>query len=86
MVVARVLRHDPRIEYLKEAGHPFVAFGRSDSATYPYIDVDGAKAISQVVEHFVHYGHRRIGMILSPPELHSRPAVNYCESLQFGLA
>jgi LacI family transcriptional regulator len=69
MVLARVLQHDPRIEYLKTAYHPFVAFGRSERADYPYIDVDGAKGVYQLIEHFVAYGHRRIGMILSPSDL-----------------
>jgi LacI family transcriptional regulator len=69
MVLARVLRHDPRIEYLKDVHHPFVAFGCSASNDeYPYIDVDGAMGIRQVVEHFVEYGHKRIAFILSPWE------------------
>ncbi|NDJ79161.1 MAG: substrate-binding domain-containing protein, partial [Chloroflexi bacterium] len=69
MVLARVMQHDPRIDYLNDVLHPFVVFGRSENPTYPYIDVDGVKAIYQLVQHFVDLGHRRIGFILSPPEL-----------------
>lgn len=70
VAIARVLRHDPRIEYLKEVHHPFVAFGRTSADNnYPYIDVDGATGIRQVVEHFVAYGHQHIALILSPAEL-----------------
>lgn len=70
VALARVLRHDPRIDYLREVRHPFVAFGCSDDGnTYPYIDVDGATGVSHLVEHFASYGHRRIAMILSPWDL-----------------
>jgi LacI family transcriptional regulator len=69
LVLARVQIDDPRIAYLIEAGHPFVAFGRSDSGDYPYIDVDGAIGVRQLVEHFVRNGHRRIAIILSPNQL-----------------
>jgi LacI family transcriptional regulator len=69
VALARVLSHDPRIEYLKEAHHPFVAFGRSLEDDYSYIDVDGATGMQQLVEHCVELGHRRIALILSPWEL-----------------
>ncbi len=69
MVLSRILRHDPRIDYLQSAEHPFVAFGRSNHDDYPYIDVDGALGMRQLVAHFVAYGHRRIGFIRSPREL-----------------
>jgi len=69
VALARTMTHDPRIDYLKEAHHPFVAFGRSIEDDYPYIDVDGALGIRQMVEHFVDYGHQRIALILSPWEL-----------------
>ncbi len=70
MAIARVLSNDPRIEYLKEVHHPFVAFGCSSSENnYPYIDVDGATGIRQVVEYFVSQGHRQIALILAPGEL-----------------
>jgi LacI family transcriptional regulator len=66
VVIARVRRHDPRIAYLQEARHPFVVFGRGENDDYPYIEVDSIKGIRWLVEHFVDYGHRQIGLILSP--------------------
>ncbi len=69
MVVARVLRYDPRIEFLHEARHPFVAFGRSEAQEYPFIDVDGAFGVERLVHHLASYGHQRFGLVQSPPEL-----------------
>ncbi|HML22857.1 MAG TPA: LacI family DNA-binding transcriptional regulator [Aggregatilinea sp.] len=74
MVLSRIMRHDPRIDYLQSVGHPFVAFGRSEEQDdYPYLDVDGALGIRQLVAHFVAYGHRRIAMIRSPQDLAFTP-------------
>ena len=69
VVLARILQDDPRIAYLQQTDHPFVIFGRSEVAEHPYIDVDSGAGIRQVVEHFASFGHHRIGLILSPPEL-----------------
>jgi LacI family transcriptional regulator len=69
IVLARVLRHDPRIAYLQQANHPFVSFGRSETSDYPYIDVDGARGMRRLVQHLAENGHRRIAIILSPWEL-----------------
>lgn len=69
MVLARILQHDPRIDYLQENLHPFVTFGRSERSRHPYIDVDGAYGMRKLVEHFVSYGHRVFGLVLSPQEL-----------------
>jgi LacI family transcriptional regulator len=70
IVVARVRQHDERITYLQNSRHPFVAFGRAESAEqHPYIDVDGADGMFQLVEHLVDYGHERIAIVTSPKEL-----------------
>lgn len=69
MVVARVGQDDPRIAYLQEAHHPFVAFGRSNAGHYPFIDVDGTAGMRAVVHHLVRLGHTRIALILPPLEL-----------------
>lgn len=69
MVIARILNNDPRIEYLQNSRHPFVTFGHSEEATYPYIDVDGAEGMVQLVAHLVDGGHHRIGLIASPDDL-----------------
>lgn len=69
IVVARVGQDDPRISFLVDAHHPFVAFGRSNSAHYPYIDVDGTAGMFDVVQHLVRLGHSRIALILPPLDL-----------------
>jgi LacI family transcriptional regulator len=69
MVIARVLKDDPRIAFLKEVRHPFVVFGRSNMNDYPYIDVDGEAGMRAVVQHLAELGHQRIALILSPREL-----------------
>ncbi|GAB4413881.1 MAG: LacI family DNA-binding transcriptional regulator [Anaerolineae bacterium] len=69
VIVARVWKDDPRIAFLREAQHPFVAFGRSGDGDYPYIDVDGLSGMRQLVRHLVERGHRRIALILSPANL-----------------
>jgi|AMZC01.1.fsa_nt_AMZC01002744.1_7 LacI family transcriptional regulator len=69
VIVARVWKDDPRIAFLKEAQHPFVAFGRSNAGDYPYIDVDGLSGMRQLVRHLVERGHRHIALILSPANL-----------------
>ncbi len=69
MIVARTLKHDPRIAFLQETHHPFVVFGRSNVNDYPYIDVDGAAGMQAVVRHLIESGHQRIAIILPPREL-----------------
>lgn len=69
MVLARVLKDDPRIAFLKEVRHPFVAFGRSNFNDYPYIDVDGTVGMCELVRHLIGLGHQRIALILPPREL-----------------
>ncbi|MDQ7037266.1 MAG: substrate-binding domain-containing protein [Anaerolineae bacterium] len=67
LIVARTYRDDPRIEYLKSIKHPFVVAGRSalgHGSDFAYIDYDSQTGIEQLVEHFVAYGHRNIGIIL----------------------
>ena len=72
MILARTRQNDPRIQYLKEQGHPFVVSGRGapgEPSDFPYIDVDSQAGIRSVVQHFVEFGHRAIGLILPSPEM-----------------
>ena len=64
-------RHgDERIAYLKKRKFPFVALGRSEEdGDFPYVDVDGAKGVSDGVQHLLDQGYRHIGFIGLPPEL-----------------
>jgi len=73
MVLARVRRHDARLDYLKSTAKPYVVFGHGDEDDYPYIDVDGAKGIRQMAHHFAAYGHRRIALIAAPDDLAFAP-------------
>lgn len=84
VIVARVWRDDPRIAFLQQAHHPFVAFGRSNDGDYPYIEVDGVSGMRQLIRHLVERGHQRIALILSPANL-AFTAVRYEGYLQ-GLA
>lgn len=72
MIVARTYRDDPRINYLKSIDHPFVVSGRADPdhvSDFPYIDVDSQAGIQALVEHFIDYGHKNIGLILPPKHI-----------------
>ena len=61
---------DWRARYLREQEIPFVAFGRTLSdPQFPYVDVDGEQALTQVTEHLIYLGHRRIGYIEPPTGL-----------------
>jgi LacI family transcriptional regulator len=69
LVLARIYRDDPRIEYLNEKKHPFVVLGRNAPDTtsdFCYIDVDSQLGIEMLIEHFVELGHQHIGIILPP--------------------
>jgi len=66
-VVVRTRCQDQRIHYLREAGAPFVAFGRTeDDMDYPFVDEDGEAGMRLLARHLIGLGHRRIAYI-SPP-------------------
>jgi len=68
-VLTSVEYNDPRIQLLQELEFPFVAFGRSNPDwDLPYVDVDGADGMCQVVEHLVACGHRRIAALGWPED------------------
>ena len=69
-IIVRTRRHDPRIDFLKEAGFPFVAFGRTlNSDDFSYVDEDGELGMALVINHLYKLGHRRIACLLPPEEL-----------------
>lgn len=69
-VIVRTRRQDARIRLLREAGFPFVAFGRTEGdLDFPFVDVDGTQGMRSVVEHLIGLGHRRIACLAPPPEL-----------------
>ncbi len=66
-VLAGTNDNDPRIATLIEERIPFASFGRSNDAwRFPWVDVDGARGMEQVVGHLAAGGHRRIGLITWP--------------------
>lgn len=70
LVLARIRRHDPRIEYLLGTDTPFVVFGRTDQADgYVYIDIDGVAGQAALTAHFIALGHTRIAYISAPASL-----------------
>jgi LacI family transcriptional regulator len=69
-IIVRTRRQDPRIEFLKQAGFPFVAFGRTlDSDDFSYVDEDGEFGMSLVIDYLYQLGHRRIACLLPPEDL-----------------
>jgi LacI family transcriptional regulator len=72
VVVARTAIRDVRLEYLRARSAPFVVAGRQsplEPSDFPFVDLDSQAGIRMVVDHFVERGHRRIGIILPPPQL-----------------
>lgn len=72
VILARNYHDDPRIAYLQQSDWPFVVSGRGapdQPSDFPYIDVDSQLGIRMMVNHLVSGGHRRIALILPPPEL-----------------
>ncbi len=68
-ILSSVEYDDPQVTFLLEKKFPFVAFGRSNpELVFPWIDVDGAKGIQQVVEHLLVSGHTRIAALAWPED------------------
>lgn len=71
VVVGRTRVHDQRIDYLARHDMPFVAYGRTHiDRPYAWLDYDNENGVRLATEHLLSLGHRRIGFIGAPPELH----------------
>jgi DNA-binding LacI/PurR family transcriptional regulator len=58
---------DPRVELLSGLGFPFAAFGQANHPSpFPWVDVDGAAGLADVVGHLAMKGHRRIALVAWP--------------------
>lgn len=69
-LVVRTRRQDPRIDYLRAVGFPFVSFGRTDGPLdFPYVDEDGEQGMELVIDHLASLGHRRIACVAPPSDL-----------------
>ncbi|QBE63541.1 substrate-binding domain-containing protein [Pseudoduganella lutea] len=67
LIVSRTLVDDPRIDYLMEAGFPFVAHGRTGvSDRHAWFDYDNAAGIRLALDALLANGHRRIALLGSP--------------------
>ncbi|CAN5188586.1 LacI family DNA-binding transcriptional regulator [soil metagenome] len=67
-VLSETNYEDERIGLLMETSFPFVAFGRARaSKPFSWVDVDGASGMTDVVDHLVELGHRRIALVAWPP-------------------
>ncbi len=68
-ILSSVEYNDPQVTFLLDKKFPFVAFGRSSpELVFPWIDVDGAKGIQQLVEHLLACGHTRIAALAWPED------------------
>jgi len=69
-IVVRTRCQDPRIDYLRSTGFPFVAFGRTEGALdFPFVDEDGRRGMYLVADLLASLGHRRIACITPPSNL-----------------
>lgn len=68
-ILPRTKLNDPRIALLREAGVPYVMFGRTgDSEGCAWFDILGEDAMAAAVDRLAELGHRRIGYIGGGPE------------------
>ncbi|MFN6997338.1 MAG: LacI family DNA-binding transcriptional regulator [Aquincola tertiaricarbonis] len=70
VIVARTRVQDPRIDYLLQAGMPFVAYGRTArSDGFAWFDFDNEAGMVLAVQQLLAAGHTRIGYLHAPLEL-----------------
>lgn len=69
-IVVRTRRQDARIDYLRQAGVPFVVFGRTEGVLdFPFVDEDSVLGMRVMADHLARLGYRRIACIAPPSEL-----------------
>lgn len=85
LVVANTRLDDERIRFLQERQFPFVAYGRTNSATpHAWFDFDNQAGARLATERLLDFGHRRIGLIHAPVILTfaAQRLEGYCEALR----
>lgn len=71
LVVSRTLVDDERINYLSQAGFPFIAHGRCGLETpYAWFDYDNEAGIEQALVRLLGLGHQRIAYLGGPGHYH----------------
>jgi LacI family transcriptional regulator len=69
MLVAHTLRVDPRVDYLRSSGFPFLAYGRTHNCDgFPWFDFDNTLGSKMAVRRLAALGHQRIGYVHAPLE------------------
>ncbi len=67
IVVTRTRTDDPRINFLRDRGFPFVTHGQCGlPGGFASFDIDNERAFIEAVGHVVALGHRRIGYVGGP--------------------
>jgi len=67
MVIVDLRQDDPRFALLREAGLAFVSLGwPPQRTTMPVLVYDESQAITDVVQHLVDLGHRRVAQVVGP--------------------
>jgi len=62
--VTRVRRRDPRVDFLRSAGVPFVVHGRTEKYDdYAWLDIDNEKAFVDAVNFLIGLGHTNIALL-----------------------
>ena len=61
--------NDPRVDFLRENGIPFVLHGRDrPDPDYPFFDIDNRAVAADAVDMLVRLGHQRIGLVNGPTQ------------------
>lgn len=68
VILDRVYRDDPRVDFMLSRRFPFVTFGRDRrAAEHAYLDIDNERAFEVATERLIAHGHRRIALIAADP-------------------
>ena len=70
VILMETLAEDPRVERLREGGHPFTLIGRTnDTTAVSYVDMDFGDAVETSLEHLARLGHTCVALFNFPPDL-----------------